>query len=453
MTTKTRIFIPALLLALATATSAYAALPQSVKGEPVTSLAPLVEEASPAVVNIRVSQTVTRRNSFSDDAFRRFFGLPDGGGGGGGSQEIASAGSGVIVDAERGYILTNHHVVGDADAIQISLIDGTVYDAEIVGSDPATDIAVIKVDADGLTEMAIGDSTAARVGDFVIAIGNPFGLGHTVTSGIISALGRTNIGRGDSYEDFIQTDASINPGNSGGALVNMDGELIGINSAIISRSGGNVGIGFAVPTEIASSIMNQILDFGEIRRGLLGVNIQTIDAQDAQALGNDIDSGALITGIQADSAAEIAGLQVGDIIVEVNDKKVEGGPELRNRIGLLRSGEEINIKYLRDNEVLSAKAELGQIQSQMVLGEEIHPGLAGSIFAASSTTDQSGIEIGEVQEGTPAAQRGLRTGDLITHVNRIRVQGLDDLREVASRYDILFLNIRRGDRALMFQIR
>jgi len=452
MTTKTRIFIPALLLTLATVTSAYAALPQSVKGEPVTSLAPLVEEASPAVVNIRVSQTVTRRNSFSDDAFRRFFGLPDGGGGGG-SQEVASAGSGVIVDAERGYILTNHHVVGDADAIQISLIDGTVYDAEIVGSDPATDIAVIKVDADGLTEMAIGDSTAARVGDFVIAIGNPFGLGHTVTSGIISALGRTNIGRGDSYEDFIQTDASINPGNSGGALVNMDGELIGINSAIISRTGGNVGIGFAVPTEIASSIMSQILDFGEIRRGLLGVNIQTIDAQDAEALGNDIDSGALITGIQADSAAEIAGLQVGDIIVEVNDKKVEGGPELRNRIGLLRSGEEINIKYLRDNEVLSAKAELGQIQSQMVLGEEIHPGLAGSIFAASSTTGQSGIEIGEVQEGTPAAQRGLRSGDLITHVNRIRVQGLDDLREVASRYDILFLNIRRGDRTLMFQIR
>ncbi len=366
MTTKTRFFIPALLLALATLGSAYAALPQVVKGEPVTSLAPLVEEASPAVVNIRVSQTVTRRNSFGDDAFRRFFGLPDGGGGGG-SREVASAGSGVIVDAERGYILTNHHVVGDADAIQISLIDGTVLDAEIVGSDPATDIAVIKVEAEGLTEMSIGDSTSARVGDFVIAIGNPFGLGHTVTSGIISALGRTGISR-DGYEDFIQTDASINPGNSGGALVNMNGELIGINSAIISRSGGNVGIGFAVPTEIASSIMNQILDFGEIRRGLLGVNIQTIDAQAAEALGNDIESGALITGIQSESAAEIAGLEVGDIIVEVNSKKVDGAAELRNRIGLLRSGEQVNIKYLRDNEILSAQAELGRAQSQMVLG-------------------------------------------------------------------------------------
>jgi serine protease Do/serine protease DegQ len=450
MTLKTRLFIPSLLLAVAAISSAHAALPLSVKGEPVTSLAPLVEEVSPAVVNIRVSQTVTRRNSFGDDAFRRFFGLPDGGGGG--SQEIASAGSGVIVDAERGYILTNHHVVGDADTIQISLIDGTVHDAEIVGSDPATDIAVIKVDVEGLTEMVIGDSTGARVGDFVIAIGNPFGLGHTVTSGIISALGRTGISR-DGYEDFIQTDASINPGNSGGALVNMNGELIGINSAIFSRSGGNIGIGFAVPTEIASSIMSQILEFGEIRRGLLGVNIQTIDAQAAKALGNDIESGALITGIQSDSAAEIAGLQVGDIIVEVNEKKVDGAIELRNRIGLLRSGEQVNIKYLRDNEILSAKAELGRSQSQMVMGEEIHPGLAGSVFAAATTSGENGIEINEVQEGTPAAQRGLRTGDLITHVNRIGVQNLQDLREVAARYDILFLNIRRGDRALMFQIR
>ena len=254
MTTKIRFSLSALLFALAFLTSATAALPQSVKGEPVTSLAPLVEEVSPAVVNIRVSQTVTNRNSFGDDAFRRFFGLPDGLNRG--AQEIASAGSGVIVDAERGYILTNHHVVGEADTIQISLIDGTVHDAEIVGSDPATDIAVIKVDAEGLTEMAIGDSTGARVGDFVIAIGNPFGLGHTVTSGIISALGRSGISR-DGYEDFIQTDASINPGNSGGALVNMNGELIGINSAIISRSGGYMGIGLSIPISVlATFVMN-----------------------------------------------------------------------------------------------------------------------------------------------------------------------------------------------------
>lgn len=451
MKMTSRLLFLTMFIALAYATTALAALPQKVQGQPVTSLAPLVEQVSPAVVNIRVSQTVTRRDSFSDDAFRRFFGLPDGGTGGG-AREIASAGSGVIVDAKRGYILTNHHVVGDADKIQISLIDGSVHDAEIVGSDPATDIAVIKVDIDGLTEMPIGDSTEARVGDFVIAIGNPFGLGHTVTSGIISALGRSGISR-DGYEDFIQTDASINPGNSGGALVNMSGELIGINSAIISRSGGNVGIGFAVPTEIASSIMTQILDFGEIRRGLLGVNIQTIDAQAAEALGNNIESGALITGIQSGSAAEQAGLEVGDIIVEVNEKKVDGAAELRNRIGLLRSGEQIDIKYLRDNKFQTARAELGQAQSQSVLGEEVHPGLAGAIFAVSSTASEEGIEIQEVQEATPAAQRGLRTGDVITHVNRVQVQNLEELREVASRYDILFLNVRRGDRALMFQIR
>lgn len=449
MMTKNRIFSTALLLALVSMTAAEAAMPLTIKGEVVTSLAPLVEEVSPAVVNIRVIQSVRRHGRSGDDAFRRFFGLPDNSGG---TREIPSAGSGVIVDAERGYILTNHHVVGDADTIRISLIDGTLLDAELVGSDPATDIAVIKVEAKGLTEMPIGDSTSARVGDFVIAIGNPFGLGHTVTSGIISALGRTGISR-DSYEDFIQTDASINPGNSGGALVNMKGELIGINSAIISRSGGNVGIGFAVPTEIAKSIMNQILEYGEIRRGLLGVNIQTIDSAAAAALGNNVEKGALITRIQPESAAEDAGLQVGDIIIEVNNKKVDSAAKLRNRIGLLRSGEKIRIKYVRDNRTFSTSAELGRVGSRMVLGEDIHPGLAGSVFAIASSASDDGVVISEVQDGSPAAQRGLRTGDLITKVNQVRVRDLDDLRQVASLNSILFLSIRRGDRALIFQIR
>lgn len=455
MTTRTlfqhqtvTLLVAGVLAALSFSSSAYAALPDSVKGQRVVSLAPLVEEASPAVVSISVRQTVNRRESPNDDAFRRFFGLP----GPGGSRAVESAGSGVIVDADRGFILTNHHVVAEADEIKITLIDGTEHVAELVGSDPATDIAVIKVDVEGLTEMSIGDSTDARVGDFVIAIGNPFGLGHTVTSGIISALGRMGISR-DGYEDFIQTDASINPGNSGGALVNMNGELIGINSAIISRSGGNVGIGFAVPTEIASSIMNQILDFGEVRRGLLGVNIQSIDAAAAEALGSDIESGALITNIQSDSAAENAGLQVGDIIVEVNNKKVDDAAELRNRIGLLRSGEQVNIKYVRDNKARSSSVELGQARSQMVLGEEIHRGLAGSVFAATATTGADGIEVSEVQEGTAAAQRGLRSGDIITRVNRKPVTDLQGLRDIAARYDILFLNVRRGDRSLMFQIR
>jgi serine protease Do/serine protease DegQ len=447
MMTTTRTLWSVLLLAAFATTSA--AIPDNVGGRPVVSLAPLVDAASPAVVNIRVSQTVSRSNPFGDDAFRRFFGIPDGPSG---PREVASAGSGVIVDAERGYILTNHHVVGDADTIQISLIDGKVLDAEIVGSDPATDIAVIKVDAEGLTEMPIGNSESARVGDFVIAIGNPFGLGHTVTSGIISALGRTGISR-DGYEDFIQTDASINPGNSGGALVNMKGELIGINSAIISRSGGNVGIGFAVPTEIASSIMGQILEFGEIRRGLLGVGIQSIDAEMAKALDTNVENGALITNIVPKSAAEDAGLEVGDIIVEVNDKKVVDASELRNTIGLHRSGDEVSIKYVRNGKTRSTKALLGEAQEQQLTGADIHPGLSGAAFAAASTTSEDGVEVTEVEPGSPAAQRGLRPGDLITAVNRNRVGNLQDLAAIAQNNRILFLLVQRGDRSLMLQIR
>ena len=265
------LFVAGLLLF--PASGAFAALPDYVGNQPMPSLAPLVKAVAPAVVNIRVSQTIESRSQYGDEMFRRFFGLPDNRGG---SREVASAGSGVIVDAENGYILTNHHVVGGADKIQVSLYNEMTLDAEIVGSDAATDIAVIKVDPEDLVDVPIGDSDAVEVGDFVIAIGNPFGLGHTVTSGIVSALGRTGISRSRAYEDFIQTDASINPGNSGGALVNMRGELVGINSAIISRSGGNVGIGFVVPSKIARSIMRQILDFGEVRRGLLGVSIQTI---------------------------------------------------------------------------------------------------------------------------------------------------------------------------------
>ncbi len=435
-----------LLLATSTASSA---LPDSVDGEALPSLAPLVERVTPAVVNIRVSQTVTRSTPFGDDAFRRFFGLPDMPHG---SQEVASAGSGVIVDATRGYILTNHHVVENADEIQVSLIDGEILDAEIVGSDSATDIAVLKVDGDDLVEMPIGDSEVVRVGDFVLAIGNPFGLGHTVTSGIVSALGRTGISR-NGYEDFIQTDASINPGNSGGALVNMRGELVGINSAIISRSGGNVGIGFAVPTQIASSIMSQILDYGEVRRGLLGVSISGIDAEVAEALNASVSSGALITEVVPGSAAEESGLQVDDIIVGVNDEKITNASELRNTIGLMGSGESVDIEYIRDGKTRKTTAVLGQQQLARSPGTDIHPGLAGADFASSSTSAVSGVEVTAVEPGSPAAERGLRADDVITAVNRRRVTNLQQLTEIARANRILFLLVQRGDRTLMLQIR
>jgi Do/DeqQ family serine protease len=447
MRNKHRISCSVLLLTLAAIGNT--ALPDSVDGQPLPSLAPLVKQVSPAVVNIRVSQTVNAPQLYGDEMFRRFFGVPDVPGG---SREVASAGSGVIVDAENGYILTNHHVVENADKIQISLFNDDSLDAEIVGSDAATDIAVLKVDAEGLIDIPIGDSELVEVGDFVIAIGNPFGLGHTVTSGIVSALGRTGISR-NGYEDFIQTDASINPGNSGGALVNMRGELVGINSAIISRTGGNVGIGFAVPTEIAKSVMRQILDFGEVRRGLLGVSIQTIDKESAKALGAEVDSGALVSAIEPGSAAEDAGLKVDDIIVQVNDEKINSGGELRNAIGLKGSGEDVDIQFVRGNEKQRVTATLGERTAARSSGSEIHAGLAGAQFATSSANATGGIEVSEVVEDSPAAQRGLRSGDVIMAVNRQPVQNLQQLREIAAGNRILFLMVRRGDRSLMLQIR
>lgn len=446
MRMRFRFFWISLLLALVTATTA--ALPDSVEGQPLPSLAPLVKRVAPAVVNIRVSRTVQMRSQPGDEMFRRFFGLPNMPGS---SREIASAGSGVIVNAKEGYILTNHHVVEGADRIQVSLHDDTTLDAEIVGSDAATDIALIKVDPKNLVELPIGDSSKVEVGDFVIAIGNPFGLGHTVTSGIVSALGRTGISR-NGYEDFIQTDASINPGNSGGALVNMRGELVGINSVIISRSGGNVGIGFAVPSEIAASIMRQILDFGEVRRGLLGVSITTIDKEGATALGAEVDRGALISEIVPGSAAENAGLLVDDIIIRVNDKKIDSSRELSNAIGLKGVGDQVSIEIVRDGHKQRIIATLGQ-RTLHSIGSDIHPGLTGALFASETASSSAGIDVTEVEPGSPAAQRGLRAGDVIVQVNRRPVQDLQQLQNMAANSRILFLLVRRGDRALMLQIR
>jgi serine protease Do/serine protease DegQ len=439
MSKKIRLLWAATLMSLVAV--GYAALPEHVGGQPLPSLAPLVKRVAPAVVNIRVSQTVATRSPFGDDTLRRFFGTP-------GEREVASAGSGVIVDAENGYILTNHHVVENADKIMISLINEDSLDAEVIGSDAATDIAVIKVDPAGLVDLPIGESDDVEVGDFVIAIGNPFGLGHTVTSGIVSALGRTGISR-NGYEDFIQTDASINPGNSGGALVNMNGELVGINSAIISRTGGNVGIGFAVPSEIARSIMRQILDFGEVRRGLLGVTITTIDEEGAKALGAEVESGALVSTVEPGSAAEQAGLQVDDIIVKVDEKKIDNSLELRNSIGLKGSGEEVMI----NGEASSVTAILGQQSASRSGGTEIHPGLDGAQFASSSISSGGGVNVTEVEADSPAAQRGLRSGDVIIAVNRRPIEDLRELRAVAQGNRILFLLVQRGDRQLMLQIR
>jgi len=438
-----------LLLVFFLLNNSFAALPNEINNQPISSLAPLVKQVTPAVVNIRVSQTITRRSPYDEEMFRRFFGMPNNPGN---SREVQSAGSGVIVDAINGHILTNHHVIEGAEKIQISLINGETLDAEVIGSDPATDIALLKVDSKNLIDIKIGDSDIVQVGDFVIAIGNPFGLSHTVTSGIVSALGRTGISN-NGYEDFIQTDASINPGNSGGALVNMKGELVGINSAIISRSGGNVGIGFAVPSEIAQSIMQQILDFGEVRRGLLGVSIQSIDPENASALGVEIDYGALISSIEPGSAAEKAGLQVDDIIIQIDNEKISNSRELANAIGLKGSGEEVEIQLVRNNNKINVIAVLGQQQLSRSEGTDIHPGLVGASFASASTMSGGGVEVSTVESGSAAFQRGLRSGDLITAVNRQQVENLQQLQKIAKQSNILFLLIQRDNRMLMIQIR
>ncbi len=322
-----------------------AALPFAVNNQPLPSLAPMLERAIPAVVNIATESRQRLRTNplLEDPIFRHFFNIPNQPI----ERRVQSLGSGVIVDARQGYILTNHHVIENADSISITLSDGRTFKAKVIGSDAQTDVAVIQIPAERLTALPLADSDTLRVGDFVVAIGNPFGLGQTVTSGIISALGRS-VGIVEGYEDFIQTDASINVGNSGGALVNLRGELIGINTAILSRGGGNVGIGFAIPINMANQLMSQLIRYGEVRRGLLGIYTQDLTPDLAQAFGLTQRQGAVITQVVPNSAAHKAGLRAGDIIVAINNRPIRDATALRNSIGLLRIGERIRVDILRE---------------------------------------------------------------------------------------------------------
>ncbi|HKK02304.1 MAG TPA: DegQ family serine endoprotease [Gammaproteobacteria bacterium] len=450
----------AAIIALAAAAPLNAQLPAAVDGTAMPSLAPMVERTAPAVVNIATRGSVEvggGGHPFMDDPFfRRFFDMPN--------QpqqrrETRSAGSGVIIDADEGLVLTNAHVVDGAEEITVTLQDDRNFDAEIIGTDPGSDIALLRIDADGegLAELKMADSSATRVGDFVVAIGNPFGLGHTVTSGIVSALGRSGINP-EGYEDFIQTDASINPGNSGGALVNLRGELVGVNSAILSRGGGNIGIGFAIPANMARSVMEQLLEFGEVRRGLLGVNIYDITPDIAEAYGIEETTGAMVSQVVPESAADKAGIEAGDIIRKVDGEAIENANALRNTIGLKRSGATVTLEILRDGKKRTIKAKLGeQARTAQLDAQEIHPGLQGAEFetldpATPDYEGQSGVLITSVAPGSPAAQRGLRTGDLITGVNREKVSNLADLQEHAQGRSLL-LNIRRGNANLLLPIR
>jgi serine protease DegQ len=335
-----------------------------IEAQPFPSLAPLLKNVTPAVVNISVAVTSqTQDNPLARDPFFRRFLPPQER-----PQQSQAAGSGVIVDAQRGYVMTNNHVVGRADKISVTLRDGRTLNAKLVGTDPGTDIAVVQIPAENLTAMTFGDSAALEVGDYVVAIGNPFGLGQTVTSGIVSALGRSGLGAG--YEDFIQTDASINPGNSGGALVDLRGRLIGINTAIIAPSGGNVGIGFAVPINMARSVFDQIVQYGKVQRGRVGVQVQDVTPDIASAIGMSQPSGALLAKVEPNSPAAKAGLKQGDVILSLDGKPVRNSSDLRNRVGLVRVGEKIDVTYRRGNDERNTSMRVAELPQQSELPQQ-----------------------------------------------------------------------------------
>ncbi|HEU4531129.1 MAG TPA: Do family serine endopeptidase [Steroidobacteraceae bacterium] len=441
-----------LLTALSCAgTLAQAQLPAKVGDTPVPSLAPMIKKVSPTVVSIATRGTIRGGNNplLDDPFFRRFFedgprNLPR-------EREFTSAGSGVVVDSKLGYIITNAHVVANATEITITTQDNRRYTAEVVGSDPPSDVAVLKLkDKTNLAAITLGDSSNLEVGDFVVAIGNPFGLQHSVTSGIVSALGRAPQIQEDAFEDFIQTDASINPGNSGGALVNLKGELVGVNSAILSGGGGNIGIGFAIPVNMVKNVMDQLIRFGEVKRGILGVRIFTLTPDLLEAAGAPPNTqGALVSQVDEGSAAEKAGIKINDIITSINGTAVRSGGELRNAIGLLRVGEKIEVGLLRDGKPRKVTALIGEATaSTAAAATDIHRGLEGARL--SDAPNATGVLVADVERDSPAAQSGIRPNDVIVGVNRSRV---NNLRELRTATDQLRAAAQGGNYALVLSVR
>jgi len=412
------------------------------------TLAPLIEKAVPAVVNIAVKSKQEMANNplFNDPMFRRFFDIPDRIP----PRERRSVGSGIIIDAKKGYVLTNHHVVEDATEITVKLKDNREFVAKKIGSDEATDVALLQIDAKDLTDVPLGDSSKLQVGDFVVAIGNPFGLGQTVTSGIVSALGRSGLNI-EGYEDFIQTDAAINPGNSGGPLINLKGEMVGMNTAIFSGSGGNIGIGFAVPTSIIASVKDQLIQYGEVRRGRIGVQISDLTPDLAKNLGIDQNQGAVIQRVEKDSPGDKAGLKAGDVAVALDGKPIRGSADLRNRVGLSQVGSTVTLTILRDGAKKDVRIRLEKVpEKQEVAAIEEREMLEGASF---SNNESGGIVVKEVQRGSPAWQAGLRERDVVQAVNRKSVKSVDEFekalkdggRQVA-------LSVKRGDEDLFLII-
>jgi Do/DeqQ family serine protease len=433
---------------------AYAGSPAA-DASPMPTLAPMVKRVSPSVVNIATRGTIKEQSGHNplldDPFFRRFFDAPQDSKPR--ERQFQSAGSGVIVDAKNGYIITNHHVVENASEITITLLDNRTFSAKVIGTDEGADVAVLQAKQPNLVAMPLGDSAKLEVGDYVVAIGNPFGLQHTVTAGIVSALGRSNINpEAGGYEDFIQTDASINPGNSGGALVNLRGELVGINSAILSRSGGNIGIGFAIPVNMVHSVMDQLIKYGQVKRGVLGVQLYSVTADIAKEFGLAETTGALVAGVVQGSAAEHAGIKTGDIITSLNGATMKSSGELRNAIGMLHVGDKVELGLLRDGKPRKVTALVAErADTESASAADINRGLDGAELA--DAPDSGGVMVNKVQEASAASQAGIRANDVIVGVGRTPVTNLKSLREAVKGASVVVLKVRRGNDTLLLPVR
>lgn len=440
-------------LSLSAPFQAVASLPSQVPGQAaLPSLAPVLEKVLPAVVSVQVEGTAAPESQKVPEELKKYFGdeLPDQQ-----AQPFEGLGSGVIINAAKGYVLTNNHVVNHAEKISVQLNDGREFDAKLIGSDDQSDIALLQLqNATNLTQIKIADSDSLRVGDFAVAVGNPFGLGQTATSGIISALGRSGLNL-EGLENFIQTDASINRGNSGGALLNLNGELIGINTAILAPGGGSIGIGFAIPSNMAQTLANQLIQFGEIRRGLLGIKGTEMSADIAKAFNLNVQRGAFVSEVLPGSGSAKAGIKPGDVITSLNGKTLSSFAELRSRIATTEPGTKVKLGLLRDGKPQEVEVTLDKSTASSASAEMIAPALQGATLSDGQLKDGTkGISIDEVEKGSAAAQIGLHKEDVIIGVNRDRVRSIAEMRKVLeSKPAVIALHVVRGNESIYLLLR
>ena len=432
--------------------AANAALPIAVNNQSIPSLAPMLEHVTPAVVSIAIEGKQVSKQL--PEAYQFFFGphFP--------SEQVQERpfrglGSGVIIDADKGYIVTNQHVINNADKIMVQLYDGNELTAKLIGSDKSSDIALLQINTpQKLTAIKLANSDKLRVGDFAIAIGNPFGLGQTVTSGIVSALGRSGLNL-ENIENFIQTDAAINSGNSGGALINLNGELIGINTAILAPDRGNVGIGFAIPSNMVNNLAAQIIKFGHVQRGTLGVQGRELTAELAKTFGYDTNQGAFVNQVMPNSAAQKAGLKAGDIITTMNGSPIRSFSELRAKVATLGAGKTLTLQAMRNGKLQQFTVTLSASADNNVQADDLHSSLNGAQFTNVIRNGKfHGVEVSQLIKGSLAARSGLLKGDIIIGLNRSAINNLGQLRQALEHPPkIIALEIQRANNVLYIIIR